>query len=576
MSMSQQNITIESVITEVTKKNRGADLGLLRRAYEFAERAHKGQKRASGDPYITHPVHTAYTLSKMNLDDATIAAALLHDVVDDTPVTIEEVEKEFGKEIAFLVSGVTKLGKIKYRGIERHVENLRKMFFAMAEDIRVVLIKLADRLHNMETLNYVPEEKQKRIALETIEIYAPLAMRLGIGSLRAKLDDLAFRYAYPEEYQWVVKNVKEKIQEREGYLKKVEPILKKELEKEGIPIIDINYRAKHYWSLYQKLLKRNMDFSQIHDLIAMRIIVESIQDCYAVLGAIHKNWKPLPGLIKDYIALPKPNGYKSIHTTVFCIDGRITEFQIRTHDMHEEAEYGIAAHWAYTEGGKPDTGVKATDPRFAWVGQLREWQEKMSDTTSDEFLESLRIDFFKDRIFVLTPKGDVIDLPEDATPIDFAYQIHSDIGNQATAARINGKIASLDSPLKNGDVIEILIQKNKKPSEKWVGFVKTNNARTKIKNSLKKERVLLGQRGTRSARLTITARDRVGLLSDVSKVISDAGLNIAHIASSDIRTKGFAELDVAIQVKDRSALLKLVTRLKNVTGVEEIEHKIQG
>lgn len=574
--MSQQNITIESVITEVTKKNRGADLGLLRRAYEFAERAHKGQKRASGDPYITHPVHTAYTLSKMNLDDATIAAALLHDVVDDTPVTIEEVEKEFGKEIAFLVSGVTKLGKIKYRGIERHVENLRKMFFAMAEDIRVVLIKLADRLHNMETLNYVPEEKQKRIALETIEIYAPLAMRLGIGSLRAKLDDLAFRYAYPEEYQWVVKNVKEKIQEREGYLKKVEPILKKELEKEGIPIIDINYRAKHYWSLYQKLLKRNMDFSQIHDLIAMRIIVESIQDCYAVLGAIHKNWKPLPGLIKDYIALPKPNGYKSIHTTVFCIDGRITEFQIRTRDMHEEAEYGIAAHWAYTEGGKPDTGVKATDPRFAWVGQLREWQEKMSDTTSDEFLESLRIDFFKDRIFVLTPKGDVIDLPEDATPIDFAYQIHSDIGNQATAARINGKIASLDSPLKNGDVIEILIQKNKKPSEKWVGFVKTNNARTKIKNSLKKERVLLGQRGTRSARLTITARDRVGLLSDVSKVISDAGLNIAHIASSDIRTKGFAELDVAIQVKDRSALLKLVTRLKNVTGVEEIEHKIQG
>lgn len=574
--MSQQNITIESVITEVTKKNRGADLGLLRRAYEFAERAHKGQKRASGNPYITHPVHTAYTLSKMNLDDATIAAALLHDVVDDTPVTIEEVEKEFGKEIAFLVSGVTKLGKIKYRGIERHVENLRKMFFAMAEDIRVVLIKLADRLHNMETLNYVPEEKQKRIALETIEIYAPLAMRLGIGSLRAKLDDLAFRYAYPEEYQWVVKNVKEKIQEREGYLKKVEPILKKELEKEGIPIIDINYRAKHYWSLYQKLLKRNMDFSQIHDLIAMRIIVESIQDCYAVLGAIHKNWKPLPGLIKDYIALPKPNGYKSIHTTVFCIDGRITEFQIRTRDMHEEAEYGIAAHWAYTEGGKPDTGVKATDPRFAWVGQLREWQEKMSDTTSDEFLESLRIDFFKDRIFVLTPKGDVIDLPEDATPIDFAYQIHSDIGNQATAARINGKIASLDSPLKNGDVIEILIQKNKKPSEKWVEFVKTNNARTKIKNSLKKERVLLGQRGTRSARLTITARDRVGLLSDVSKVISDAGLNIAHIASSDIRTKGFAELDVAIQVKDRSALLKLVTRLKNVTGVEEIEHKIQG
>lgn len=568
-------ITIETIIDELKEKKPNTDVGLIRRAFEFAERAHRGHKRESGEPYIVHPLSAAYTLSKMNLDDATLAACLLHDVVDDTPITTEEIEREFGKEIAFLVSGVTKLGKIKYRGVERHVENLRKMFLAMAEDIRVVLIKLVDRLHNMQTLEHLPERKRVRIAQETLEIYAPLASRLGIGRLAGQLQDLAFPYMYPEEYKWVAENTKEKLQEREHYLRTLEPIIREELQKEGIIPITIDYRAKRYWSLWRKLLRRNMNFDEIYDLIAMRIIVSDETECYGVLGVIHKNWKPLPGLIKDYIALPKPSGYQSLHTTVLCVNGRITEFQIRTLKMHQEAEFGIAAHWAYEEAGKPKTGTKTDHRRFAWVKQLQQWQKERGGN-EEEFLESLKIDFLRDRIFVLTPKGDVIDLPEEATPIDFAYYIHSDLGNQCSGARVNGRMVSLDAPLQSGDVVEVITQKNKKPSEKWLEFVKTNNARSKIRSSFKKRKVI-GLFATRPARineaqLTLMVKDRVGLLSDLTRTISDTGCNILNV-SSDAKGKDFPTIDISIDVKDRSRLTKLVTRLKTVEGVEAIESR---
>lgn len=571
-------ITIETIIDDLKAKKPDANVDLIRRAFEFAERAHRGQKRESGEPYIVHPLSAAHTLSQMNLDDATIAACLLHDVVDDTPVTIEEIENKFGKEIAFLVNGVTKLGKIKYRGEERHIENLRKMFLAMAEDIRVILIKLADRLHNIQTLEHLPERKKTRIAEETLEIYAPLALRLGMGQLAGRLQDLAFAWVYPEEYKWVAENVKEKLQERERYLRKLEPIVRNELEKEHILPLAIDYRAKRYWSLWRKLLRRNLNLDEIYDLIAMRIVVRDETECYGALGVIHKNWKPLPGLIKDYIAFPKPSGYQSLHTTVLCVDGKITEFQIRTFNMHENAEFGIAAHWAYEEAGKPLEGARVNERRFAWIHQLQQWQKERKGTEED-FLESLKIDFLRDRIFVLTPKGDVFDLPEEATPVDFAYSIHSDIGDQCSGARVNGKMVSLDTPLQSGDIVEIITQKNKKPSEKWLEFVKTNNARVKIRSSFKKRKAfgLFATQTKRAneARLILTVKDRVGLLSDITRTISDAGGNIINV-SSDAKGKGFPTIDITIEVKDRSRLTKLATRIKQVTGVEAVDSRFGG
>ena len=347
---------LEKLITTVQQNNPNADVGLIERAYTFAETAHSEQTRSSGDPYIIHPVAAAQTLAEMKLDDSTIAAALLHDVVDDTPFTVEDIKNEFGEEIAFLVDGVTKLGKIKYRGEERHVENLRKMFLAMAQDIRVVLIKLADRMHNMETLSALPEQKQYRIALETLEVYAPLASRLGMGELKSRLDDLAFPYVYPEEYKLLLSKIGDLYEKREAYLEKVKPILYAILDKENVHPLAVHARAKHYYSLWQKMHRLNMEIDKIYDLVALRIIVKDIPACYETLGIIHKYWKPLPGRIKDYIALPKPNGYRSLHTTVFCEDGVITELQIRTQEMHQEAEYGIVAHWNYEEEGKPDHG----------------------------------------------------------------------------------------------------------------------------------------------------------------------------------------------------------------------------
>ena len=471
-----------------------SDPKLIKSAFEFAQAAHQGQKRASGEDYISHPLRVAQILSEMKLGPKTVAAGFLHDVADDTNKTLEDIEKEFGKEITFLVNGVSKLGKLRYpkeglqvepiemrikKPIDLRAENLRKMFFGMAEDLRVVLIKLADRLDNMETLDSVPPEKQKRIALETLEIFAPLANRLGIGEMRGKLQDLAFKYLYPKEYNWLINNVKERYEEREKYLETFKKVLIKIFQKERIKIIDIHYRPKHYWTLYQKLLKHEMNFDRIYDLVALRIIVEDVKTCYEVLGIIHKFWKPLPGRIKDYIAFPKPNSYRALHTTCLCLGGKITEIQIKTKEMHEEAEYGITAHWAMKEG----INLKSQGKKFSWVQQLRDWQSKILE--SKDFLEGLKIDFFKNRIFIFTPKGDVIDLPEGACPIDFAYAIHSDVGDHCHAAKVNGKMIPISQPLKNGEVVEILVDKNRKPSRDWLKFVKTSMARSRIKSFLK-------------------------------------------------------------------------------------------
>ncbi|MCI0565835.1 RelA/SpoT family protein [bacterium] len=449
---------------------------LVRRAYMFAEEAHRGQKRFSGEPYFIHVSAVAETLARMHMDAATIAAGILHDTIEDGGVPEEKIKKEFGNEIAFLVEGVTKLGKLKYRGLERHAESLRKFFVASSQDIRVVLIKLADRLHNVETLAHVREEKRRRIALETLEIYAPLADRLGMGRLKGALEDYSFPYAFPEEYRQTLELRGQKKTATEKNLLKVRRILQKELSKKGFTDFHSDYRVKHLYSLYKKLKRYDGDIEKIYDIVALRIIVPTVADCYKALGDIHALMRPLPGRIKDYIAFPKPNGYRSLHTTVFADDGGTVEIQIRTEEMHREAELGLAAHFAYKE-------AKTINPE--WIRELAEWQKDV--TESHEFLEHLKTDFFKNRIFVLTPLGEVIDLPEESSPIDFAYAVHTEIGDRAFGAKVNGKMISLDTKLKNGDMVEIITNKKSRPTAKWLTFTRTTLAKRNIRSSLLKK-----------------------------------------------------------------------------------------
>lgn len=477
-------------LTEKRKK-------LITEAYEFAEKAHGGQKRKSGEAYIQHSLATAKTLAKIGMGSKTVAAGLLHDVPEDTPITLSELENKFGKEIANVVDGITKLGKIKLRASreEYFLENLRKMFLAMAADIRVVIIKLADRLHNMRTLQYLPPEKQQRISRETMEIYVPIANRLGIGEIREQLEDLSFKYLDSKNYEYV-ENIRIKYyQEGEKYLKEAIKELEKELEKSGVKTINIYGRAKHLHSLFLKLKRYDMDIARVCDLIAIRIIVPEVADCYEALGIVHKKYHPMVGRIKDYISLPKSNGYQSIHTTIFGPEGKILEVQIRTQKMHDEAEFGIAAHWIYSEREKmgwkryffKSHKGKVPKKELEWVRQLRDWQKEIG-RDDEEFIEGLKIDFFKNHIFAFTPMGDIIDLPEEATPIDFAYAIHSEVGNNATGAKVDGNIATLDYQIKNGEVIEILTSKeNKKPSRDWLKSVKTSSAKSHIKRELKRE-----------------------------------------------------------------------------------------
>lgn len=468
-------------ILDAMKSATDEDARIIEKAYAFAEKAHAGQKRFTGDPYVKHSQQTAKNLAQFGMDRETIAAGLLHDVLEDGNITPKELEKEFGKEILFLVEGVTKLGKLKYQGVERHVESLRKLFIATAQDMRVLVIKLADRLHNMQTLHgHDRADKQKRIALETLEIYAPLANRLGMGRLKGELEDEAFPYVYPEEYKQVKNLLKERSRENEKYLEKFRRELQKELAAQGVKNFHTDSRVKRLYSLHKKLARKKGDIEKIYDITTVRIILQTIEDCYKALGIIHSVWRPLPGRIKDYIALPKPNGYQSIHTTVFTGDGGIVEIQIRTEEMHKEAEFGIASHLAYKgEMGKQRKKGEHLPKNVLWIQQLIDWQKHVSET--GEFLENLKMDFFKDRVFVFTPMGDVIDLPEDSSAVDFAYAIHSDIGNHISGVKINGKLVSLDSKLKNGDIVEVVTKKGSHPSSKWLEWAKTTLARKNIR-----------------------------------------------------------------------------------------------
>ncbi len=460
------------------------DQELIQSAHDFAVKAHAGQKRASGEDYVTHPINVAYYLSELKLDAPTIAAALLHDTVEDTSVTEDELGKKFGAEICFLVDAVTKLKILRHlphedQEYEQH-QILRKMFLAIAQDVRVALIKLADRRHNLQTLEFVDPKLQKRKSLETINIYAPVAERLGMGELKGELEDLAFSHAFPDEYKKLLTMVEEKYDERERYLRKVENTAEKRLKRSGIAPLDIHTRAKHYYSLYKKLEKEQVDPQNVYDLVAIRIILGSTSQCYEAMGVIHKLWRPVPSKVKDFIALPKANGYQSLHTTVFCEQDKIVEFQLRTPDMHEHAEHGVAAHWAYSEQGKPKVAI-ADQQEMAWVNKLRGWQ----DRNPSEFVESLKIDFLSERVFVLTPRGDIKDLPVGSTPIDFAYQIHSEIGNRITGAKVDGKMVPIRYQLETGQIVEILTSKKANPSRDWLKFVKTAEAKRIIRSYLR-------------------------------------------------------------------------------------------
>lgn len=484
--MANAKGTIGEIIDLMGGKVSKKEEELIEKAYSFAMRAHEGQKRNTGEPYFVHVFETAKILAKLGMDTQTIAAGLLHDVLEDTQVIEEEIKKEFGDDILFLVKSVTKLGTLKYRGHERHVESLRKFFIAMANDLRVVIIKFADRLHNLQTLQYVREDKRERIALESIEVYAPLANRLGMGKLTGDIEDAAFPYVYPKEYTQVKEIIKEKTELYKENLNEVKEILEKELKKNKVKYLEISYRMKHKFSLYRKLVKYDMDIEKIYDIIALRVVVDSVEDCYRVLGLVHSIWNPLPGRIKDYIALPKLNGYRSIHTTILTGFGGVAEIQIRTKGMHAEAAYGIAAHFAYKEqGNKKKNNNKS---QFKWIEELKELN--YSPDEPQKFLEHLKMDFFNNRIFIFTPKGDVIDLPEDSNPIDFAYSVHSDIGEHTFGAKINGKMSQIFTKLKNGDIVEIITKKDSHPSSKWLEFVKTTIAKKHIKSYLEKHSLL--------------------------------------------------------------------------------------
>ncbi|MFH5182271.1 RelA/SpoT family protein [Paenibacillus sp. TAB 01] len=476
---------IEQLLEKAAGYVKENDLKRIREAYEFAEQAHSGQVRKSGEPYILHPLAVAEILVNMQMDTTSIIAALLHDVVEDTTVSLETVEAKFGKTCAMLVDGLTKLEKIKFKSKEEHQnENYRKMFVAMAQDIRVILIKLADRLHNMRTLKHQSEEAQRRIADETLEIFCPIAHRLGISAIKWEMEDIALRYLNPQQYYRIVNLMQKKRAEREKYIDDVISTVNEKLSEMGIES-DISGRPKHIYSIYKKMTARNKQFNEIYDLLALRIIVDNIKDCYATLGIIHTLWKPMPGRFKDYIAMPKPNMYQSLHTTVIGPKGEPLEVQIRTFEMHKTSEYGVAAHWAYKEGSMVPSG--SFEDKVGWFREILELQQDTENAS--EFVESLKMDFFSDLVFVFTPKGEVIELPAGSVPLDFAYRIHTEVGNRTIGAKVNGRIVPLDHRLKTGDIVEILTSKHSYgPSQDWIKLAQSSHARSKIRQWFKKEK----------------------------------------------------------------------------------------
>ena len=501
---------MNTVLQMIYDNYTGEDRELLIRAYRYAEQAHSGQKRASGEAYFIHPCAVAQILIELGLDSATVAAAFLHDVIEDTPVTEEDIRRDFGDEVLLLVSGVTKLDKIVFKSREEEeAENFRKIFVAMAKDIRVIIIKLADRLHNMRSLNFLSKERQIKMAQETLDIYTPLAGRLGISQIKCELEDLCLKYLEPEAYEYLVENIHQKLYERHNFVDFVVKEIKNILEESNIEG-EVFGRPKHFYSIYKKMKAQNKTLDQIYDLTAVRVIVNTVDECYEVFGKIHKRWKPIPGRIKDYIATPKANMYQSLHTTVVTNFGQPFEIQIRTFEMHRTAEFGIAAHWKYKEKKAEDS---AFTERLSWIREVLDWEGGLKD--SKEFMQSLKTELYSNELLVFTPKGKVISLPKDATPIDFAYAIHSEVGNRCTGARVNSKIVPLDSTLQTGDVVEILTSTNSKgPSWDWLKIVKSSSARAKIKQffkrEMKEENVKLGK-----SMLEAEAKHRGYALSDI-------------------------------------------------------------
>ena len=524
---------LTDLIDKVRVYNSSAEVDVVRRAYDFSARVHKGQKRQSGEPYLTHPLAVAGIVADLRLDVPSIAAALLHDTVEDTLTTLEEVESLFGAEIAALVDGVTKISQINFTSREeKQAENFRKMILAMARDIRVILIKLADRTHNLRTLNHLPPERQHDIAQETLDIYAPLAHRLGIYWVKSELEDNALRYLRPEVYYQLKRNVAKKKAARERYIKEVIDVLRRRLIDAGIEA-EISGRPKHFFSIYQKMQSQNLLYDQIYDLVAFRIIVDTVRQCYEALGVVHASWKPVPGRFKDYIGLPKANGYQSLHTTVIGPYGERMEVQIRTHEMHRVAEAGIAAHWRYKG---PGTAAEEAQ-RFVWLRQLLEWQQNLPDPR--DFLRSVKEDLFSDEVFVFTPNGDLLNFPEGASVIDFAYRIHSEVGHHCAGARVNGRLVPLRYRLRNGDTVEIVTTATQTPSQDWLNFVKTSRAKARIRSWIKYQ-----QRARSIA---------------VGREILERDLTRYHLELAKLRKEGkLAAAAKAISVRDEDTLLAAV------------------
>ena len=508
-------ISADDLVTKVRAYHSGADAGLIRRAYEFSRGMHKGQKRQSGEPYFVHPVGVASLIADLRLDVASVVTGLLHDTVEDTLTTLDEVKAEFGDEVGTLVDGVTKLSQVNFTSREeKQAENFRKMILAMARDIRVILVKLADRTDNMRTLQHLAPERQRDIAQETLDIYAPIAHRLGVSWIKNELEDNALRYLRPEVYYQLKRNVAKKKAERTRYINEFSAVLARKLTEAGIEA-EVSGRPKHFYSIYGKMQRENLLYDQIYDLVGFRVIVDTLTECYGALGVVHANWKPVPGRFKDYIALPKNNMYQSLHTTVIGLYGERLEVQIRTHEMHRVAEFGIAAHWKY-KGGELVGAAEAQ--RFAWLRQLLEWQQNVSDP--QEFLGSVKEDLFSDEVFVFTPKGDVLNFPEGSSVIDFAYRIHSEVGHHCAGARVNGRLVPLRYRLHNGDTIEIVTTANQTPSKDWLSTVKTSRAKARIRAWLRH------QQRTRSLAVgrEILERDLTRHQLDIKKVQREGGL----------------------------------------------------
>ncbi|MDX2089485.1 MAG: bifunctional (p)ppGpp synthetase/guanosine-3',5'-bis(diphosphate) 3'-pyrophosphohydrolase [Kofleriaceae bacterium] len=572
---------LDQILSEVAGYFPNADLPLVRRAYQFAAQAHDGQTRKSGDPYVTHPLAVAQIIAELKLDVASVCAGLLHDCVEDTSATVDQLGELFGKEIAFLVDGVTKLGKLPYSTREeQQAENFRKMLLAMARDIRVILVKLCDRLDNMRSLHHLPPEKQERIATETMQIYAPLANRLGIQWVKVELEDLAFKYMYPGEYDQLAQDVAKSRAERLEYIHTVEKLIKKEMEASGVPC-EVYGRAKHLFSIYQKMKRTQRPFEEIHDAIGFRVITDSQMHCYQALGVSHQTWTPIPGRFKDYIALPKPNLYQSLHTAVIGPRGERIEIQIRTSEMNVVAEHGIAAHWKYKEG----SAVAPDDKKFAWLRQLMESQKELRDPT--EFLESVKIDLFGDEVYVFTPGGDVKALPKGSCPIDFAYAVHSSIGDHCSGARVNGMIVPLRYQLRNGDTVEIITNPNQKPNKDWLKLVKTARARTKVRWLLRQEQrdkaVVLGtdllDKALRKHNTTLQRAEKQLKVAaqelkcmTVDELIIQVGYG--KITTQQVLEKALPELakkEAELPAKTESmlkTLLKKVTRRTSSSGIK--------